>query len=344
MGFDGSGVIWMDGKLVPWNEATVHVGAHALHYGSSVFEGIRMYHRGETDGKSVIFRMREHFQRLYNSAKIYRMTPDEMKNKAQQTYHGSLETAENDNRLKYTVEEMEQACFETLKANGDKAAYIRPVIYKGYHSLGVDPRPCPVSVFIMTWSWGKYLGPEALELGVDVCVSSWNRMAPNTFPALAKCGANYMNSQLIKQEAIKNGYSEGIAIDTAGYVSEGSGENIFVVFHGKGKGGCNRIYTPPLGNSVLPGITRESIITLLQEDMGCEVEEHMIPREMLYLADEVFFTGTASEVTPIRSIDQIKVGEGRRGPVAGELQERFFGIIDGKAEDKRNWLTFVDVG
>lgn len=332
MGFDGSGKIWMDGKLVDWNDATVHVGAHVVHYGTSVFEGIRMYHREATDGKSVIFRLRDHMKRLYNSAKIYRMTPDEMK------LGGGRD--EKHQVLKESIEEMEEAIFETLKANGDKDAYIRPVIMRGYASLGVDPRTCPVQYFVMTWRWGKYLGPEALEKGVDVCVSSWTRIAPNTLPALAKTGANYMNSQLIKQEAIKNGYVEGIALDSNGYVSEGSGENLYVVYHNKGKDGRHLIYTPPLGNSVLPGITRDSLLTIAEE-LGFEVQEHVIPREMLYLADEVFFSGTASEVTPIRSIDQIKVGEGQRGPVAKALQDKFFGLIDGKEEDTYGWLTEV---
>ena len=334
MGFDGSGKIWMNGKLVDWNDATIHVGAHVVHYGTSVFEGIRMYHREATDGKSAIFRLREHIQRLYNSAKIYRMTPDEM------MLDGKSDP--KDRRLAFDIDTMMNACVETLQANGDKAAYIRPVVMRGYHSLGVDPRPCPVDLIIMTWSWGKYLGPEALEKGVDVCVSSWSRMAPNTLPALAKTGANYMNSQLIKTEALKNGYVEGIALDTNGFVSEGSGENIYIVFHNKGKDGRHLIYTPPLGNSVLPGITRDSLI-MLADDAGFEICEHMIPREMLYTADEVFFSGTASEVTPIRSIDQIKIGEGKRGPVAEKLQELFFGIIDGKLPDSRNWLTFVDM-
>ncbi len=332
MGFDGTGKIWMNGNLVDWNDATIHIGAHVAHYGTSVFEGIRMYHREETDGKSVIFRLREHIQRLYNSAKIYRMTPDDMP-------LGDIQSSAK--YLEYSVDEMMEACIDTLQANDDKDAYIRPLVYKGYNSLGVDPRPCPVDLTVMTWRWGKYLGPEALVNGVDVCVSSWTRFAPNTLPALAKTGANYMNSQLIKQEAIKNGYVEGIALDVNGYVSEGSGENIYLVFHNKGKDGKHLIYTPPLGNSVLPGITRDSLIQL-SGDVGFEVEEHIIPREMLYLADEVFFSGTASEVTPIRSIDQIKIGTGSRGPVAEKLQDIFFGIIDGTVEDKYNWLTFVD--
>jgi len=334
MGFDGSGKIWMNGKLVDWNDATIHIGAHVAHYGTSVFEGIRMYHREETDGKSVIFRLKEHMDRLYNSAKIYRMTPDDLR--ADGTVDDSIEY------LKYSVDEMTQACIDTLAANGDKDAYLRPLIYRGYKSLGVDPRPCPVDLTIMTWQWGKYLGPEALENGVDVCVSSWTRFAPNTLPALAKTGANYMNSQLIKQEAIKNGYVEGIALDVNGFVSEGSGENIYVVHHNKGKDGKHLVYTPPLGNSVLPGITRDSIMKICGEN-NIEIVEHQIPREMLYLADEVFFSGTASEVTPIRSIDRIKIGEGKRGPVAKKLQDIFFGIIDGSVEDKYNWLTFIEV-
>jgi branched-chain amino acid aminotransferase len=334
MGFDGSGKIWMNGELVAWNDAKIHVGSHVVHYGTSVFEGIRMYHRESTDGKSVVLRLREHIERLYNSAKIYRMTPDEM------LLDGGNDPV--DQRLKYTVDEMIDACTQTLQANGDRDAYIRPVVMRGYHSLGVDPRPCPVDLIVMTWRWGKYLGPEALEKGVDVCVATWSRIAPNTMPALAKCGANYMNSQLIKLEAIKNGYVEGIALDTNGYASEGSGENLFVVHHNKGADGRHVIYTPPLGNSVLPGITRDSIITM-SEELGFELHEHMIPREMLYLADEVFFSGTASEVTPIRSIDQIQIGTGKRGPVAKALQDQLFGVIDGKLPDTHEWLTFVDI-
>jgi branched-chain amino acid aminotransferase len=332
MGFDGSGKIWMNGELVDWNDATLHVGAHVVHYGTSVFEGIRMYHRESTDNKSVVFRLRDHMQRLYNSAKIYRMTPDTAPLR---------ERTVKDARLKYTVDEMMKACIDTLQANADRDAYLRPVIYRGYGSLGVDPRPCPVDLTIMTWRWGKYLGPEALEQGVDVCVSNWNRFAPNTLPALAKTGANYMNSQLIKMDALENGYVEGIALSTDGYVSEGSGENLFVVFHGKGTGGKDQLITTPLGSSVLPGITRHTILTLAKE-AGLEIVEQIIPREMLYIADEVFFTGTASEVTPIRSIDQIKVGEGKRGHVAKLMQEAYFDRIDGRTADEHDWLTFVD--
>ena len=333
MGFDGSGKIWMNGKLVDWKDATIHVGAHVVHYGTAVFEGIRMYHRESTDGKSVVFRLREHIERLYNSAKIYRMTPDEAPLRERKV---------KDPRLKFSVEEMEQGCIDTLKANGDRDAYIRPVLYRGYGSLGVDPRPCPVDLSIMTWRWGKYLGDEALEQGVDVCVSNWNRFAPNTLPALAKTGANYMNSQLIKMDALENGYVEGIALSTDGYVSEGSGENLFVVFHNRGEGGRHQLITTPLGASVLPGITRDTIMKHAR-NLGYEIHEQMIPREMLYVADEVFFTGTASEVTPIRSIDQIKVGEGMRGPVAKALQDAYFDVIDGRAEDVHGWLTFVDL-
>ncbi len=306
MGFDGTGKIWYSGKLVDWNDATIHVGAHVIHYGSSVFEGLRMY---DTPKGSVVFRLKEHIQRLFNSAKIYRMP------------------------VPFSFDEVMEACIELLKVNGDRDAYLRPVVFRGYHSLGVDPRACPVEVVIMTWRWGKYLGPEAIEQGVDVCVSSWTRMAPNTFPALAKSGANYMNSQLIKLDAIANGYVEGIALDSNGYVSEGSGENIFIYFNGK-------LITPPLGNSVLPGITRDTIIKLAR-DQGIEVCEAMIPREMLYISDEVFFTGSAAEVTPLRSIDKVKIGEGKRGPVTKMLQEVFFQLIDGKIEDKWNWLMPV---
>lgn len=335
MGFDGSGKIWLNGKLVDWNDATIHLGAHVVHYGSSVFEGIRMYHREETDGKSVIFRLREHMQRLYNSAKIYRMTKDEILPEGVQQ-DPSIEF------LPYTLDELEAAVIETLKANDDKDAYVRPFIYRGYKSLGVDPRHCPVDYCVMTWRWGKYLGPEALEQGIDVAVSSWTRFAPNTLPAMAKTGANYMNSQLIKQEAIKNGYVEGIALDINGFASEGSGENLYVVFYGKGDGGRDLIITPPLGNSVLPGITRDTLIQMASVS-DIEVREQQVPREMLYTADEVFFSGTAAEVTPIRSVDRIKVGAGHRGHVAKKLQDVYFGVINGTIEDKHNWLTFVDV-
>lgn len=306
MAFKGCKKIWMNGKLVDFEDAKIHVLSHVVHYGSSVFEGDRCY---KTPKGPMVFRLMDHIERLYNSAKIYRM------------------------EIPYKKEEIFNACLETIKANELEDCYIRPVAYRGFHSLGVDPTGCPIDVAIAVWDWGKYLGAEALEKGVDVRVSSWNRMAPNTFPWLAKCGANYMNSQLIKLEAKMDGYIEGIALDTFGMVSEGSGENIFLVYKGK-------ILTPPLSVSVLPGITRDTVITLAR-DLGYEVIEMGIPREMLYIADEVFFTGSAAEITPIRSIDKIAVGEGKVGKVTKTLQEAFFDIINLKREDKWGWLTPV---
>jgi branched-chain amino acid aminotransferase len=306
MAFPGCKKIWMNGKLVPFEDAKIHVLSHVVHYGSSVFEGDRCY---KTPKGPMAFRLMDHIERLFNSAKIYRM------------------------EIPYKKEEIFNACIETVKENGLEDCYIRPVVYRGFESLGVDPGKCPIDVAIAVWDWGKYLGPEALEKGVDVKVSSWNRMAPNTFPWLAKCGANYMNSQLIKLEAKMDGYVEGIALDTFGMVSEGSGENIFLVYKGK-------ILTPPLSVSVLPGITRDSVICLAK-DLGLEVIEMGIPREMLYIADEVFFTGSAAEITPIRSIDKIQVGEGKAGPITRNLQKAFFDIIEMKKEDKWGWLTPV---
>jgi branched-chain amino acid aminotransferase len=304
--FKEDGLIWMNGKLVPWKEANIHIASHVIHYGSSIFEGFRAY---ETPKGAAIFRLEAHTRRLYNSCKIYRMD------------------------VPYTPDEFNQAVIQTIKANKFRACYIRPIVYRGYRALGVDPFPNPIDCAIMVWEWGQYLGPEALENGVDVCVSSWQRMAPNTFPALAKSGANYMNSQLIKMEALKNGYSEGIALNIRGHISEGSGENIFLVMDG-------RILTPPLSTSILPGITRDSVITLAR-DLGLAVFEDTIPREMLYIADEVFFTGSAAEITPIRSIDKITIGSGKRGPVVKKLQEAFFAVINGGREDKHGWLTYV---
>lgn len=298
--------IWMDGKFVDWDDATIHVCSHVVHYGTAVFEGMRCY---KTPMGSAAFRLGPHVKRLFNSAKIYRMD------------------------IPYSEEEISNAILETIRVNKLEECYIRPVVYRGYEELGVNPFPVPVNAFIAVWEWGKYLGQDALENGVDVCVSSWSRISPNTLPALAKCGANYMNSQLIKMEAIVNGYVEGIALDAAGYVSEGSGENIFVVCD-------NTLVTPPLGASVLPGITRDCVIKLAT-DMNIPVFEKIIPREMLYLADEVFFTGSAAEISPIRSIDKIKVGRGKRGPIAKSLQERFFGVLNGEIEDKYGWLTMV---
>jgi branched-chain amino acid aminotransferase len=299
--------IWHNGRFIPWADATIHVLSHVVSYGSSVFEGIRCY---STPAGPAIFRLREHVRRMVDSAKIYRM--------------------EN---LGYSAEKLGDAMLELVRVNKMDACYIRPIAIRGYGDMGVNPLHNPIDVYMACWSWGQYLGAEALAEGVDVCVSSWNRFAPNTLPALAKAGANYMNSQLIKMEALANGYSEGIALDTAGFVSEGSGENIFLVRDGK-------IHTPPLGASVLPGITRDSVLALAR-DLSIPIVETIIPRELLYIADEVFFSGTAAEITPIRSVDKIKIGNGRRGPVAEKLQKEFFGVINGSREDRYGWLTPV---
>jgi branched-chain amino acid aminotransferase len=298
--------IWMDGKFINWDDAKIHILSHVIHYGTGVFEGFRCY---ETKKGSVIFRLKEHTDRLFNSAKIYRM------------------------EIPYSKDEINNVTVELIKKNGLKAAYLRPIVYRGYNTLGVDPFPCPVCVAIATLQWGQYLGKEALETGVDVMVSSWNRMAPNTFPAMAKACANYMNSQLIKMEAITYGFTEGIALDNTGYVSEGSGENIFAI---KNK----IIYTPPLHASILPGITRDTVM-IIAKDLGFELVEEMLTREFLYIADEVFFTGSAAEVTPIRTIDKIPIGEGKAGPITKKLQKTFFEIVEGKIEDKHGWLTKV---
>jgi branched-chain amino acid aminotransferase len=306
MSFPKSDKIWMNGKLVPWDDAKIHVGSHVIHYGSAVFEGIRCY--ATPDGPAV-FRLDAHVGRLYDSAKIYRM----------------------DLPLEPTA--FSGAVLDTIQANNMDACYIRPVAYRGYGQLGVNPFPCPVDVFIMVWDWGKYLGTEALEKGVDACISSWTRMAPNTLPAVAKTAANYMNSQLIKMEAYLEGYAEGIALDSEGYLSEGSGENLFVVRKGT-------LLTPPLVSSVLPGITRDTVITLAKR-LGITVKEERIPRELLYIADEVFFTGTAAEITPIRSVDKIQVRSGTRGPVTEALQRAFFDVVECRVPDEFSWLTFV---
>ena len=297
--------IWMNGELVNWDDAKIHVLSHALHYGSSWFEGIRCY---DTKNGPAVFRMDAHIRRLFNSAKIYRT------------------------EIPYTETQIAEAIKKTIIANRLKACYIRPIVYRGYGDVGVNPLGCPVDVSIAVWEWGAYLGTEALEKGIDVCVSSWRRPTPDTTPAMAKSGGNYLNSQLIKLEAITNGYVEGIALDANGTVSEGSGENIFVIRD-------NSIYTTPFGSSILPGITRDSIITLAKE-LGYPVIEMAIPREMLYISDEVFFSGTAAEVTPICSIDKIVVGAGHAGPVTKKLQHAFFKIIQ-SGKDKHNWLTPV---
>ncbi|MCO5352426.1 MAG: branched-chain amino acid transaminase [Bryobacteraceae bacterium] len=298
--------IWHNGRFIPWNDATIHVLSHVVSYGSSVFEGVRCY---ETAKGPAVFRLREHTRRLLDSSKIYRIPVD------------------------YTLDQLVSAQIELIQLNKLRSCYIRPIILRGYGGVGVLPVNNPTEIYLACWEWGKYLGPEALAEGVDVCISSWTRIAPNTLPALAKAGANYMNSQLIRMEAHHNGYAEGIALDANGCISEGSGENLFVVRDGK-------IITPPLGSSVLPGITRDTVVTLARE-LGLEIVESVIPRELLYIADEVFFTGTAAEVTPIRSVDKIQIGAGRRGPITEKLQTAFFDLVEGKAEDKHGWLTPV---
>jgi len=271
-----------------------------------VFEGARCY---DTPRGSACFRLDAHMARLYDSAKIYRMQPPQ------------------------SQADLHAAVLDTIRANKYKACYIRPLIYRGYHTLGVNPLPVPVDAAILLWEWGAYLGQDALTNGVDVCVSSWTRAAANTFPTLAKTSANYANSTLVKMEAIAEGYSEGIALDTAGYLSEGSGQNLFLVRK-------NTIYTPPVTASILPGITRDSVITLAK-DHGFTVREEMLPRELLYIADEAFFAGTAVEITPIKSVDKIQIGNGRRGPITEAIQQAFFDTIDGRIEDKHGWLEFV---
>ena len=302
--------IWHNGRFIPWQDATVHVLSHTLHYGSSVFEGVRCY---ATPQGPAIFRPKEHLRRLTDSAKVYRMDD-----------------------IGYTPEQLLDAMTELVRLNHLDACYIRPLVFRGYGEMGVLPFNNPIEVYMACWEWGKYLGADALLEGVDVCVSSWTRLAPNTLPVMAKSSANYMNSQLIKMEAVTNGYSEGIALDAAGYVSEGSGENIFVARDG-------RLLTPPLGASALPGITRDTVLKLAR-DLGVEVVEQAIPREMLYLADEAFFTGTAAEITPLRSVDRIKVGAGRPGPITTRLQREFFSILRCEKEDRHGWLVPVTAG
>jgi branched-chain amino acid aminotransferase len=305
----GTGKIWMNGSLVDWKDATIHVASHVVHYGSGVFEGARCY---STPRGSACFRLDAHLRRLFDSAKIYRMEPT------------------------HSYDAVHDAVLETIRANEYKACYIRPIVYRGYHTLGVNPFPCPVDIAILTWEWGAYLGADALTQGVDVRISSWARAAANTFPTLAKSSANYANSQLIKMEAVVEGYSEGIALDTNGYLSEGSGQNLFLVRD-------NTIYTSPLAASVLPGITRSSVISLAQ-DLGFRVAEEMMPREMLYIADEAFFVGTAVEITPIRSVDKISIGNGRRGPITEAIQQAFFDTVNAAVPDRHGWLEYVYPG
>ncbi|MCA2969902.1 MAG: branched-chain amino acid transaminase [Acidobacteriaceae bacterium] len=299
--------IWCNGKFIDWDDAKIHVLSHVVSYGSSVFEGIRCYN---TPSGPQVFRLRDHMRRLMDSAKIYRM-----------------------DKVDFTIDQMCEAVLDLIRVNKLEACYVRPILLRGYYELGVLGINNPNDLYLACWSWGQYLGAEALAQGVDVCISSWNRIAPNTLPALAKAGANYMNSQLIRMEAHFNGFAEGIALDTNGYISEGSGENIFVIRDGK-------ISTPPLGNSALPGITRATIIFLAKR-MGIEIIETPIPRESLYIADEVFFTGTAAEVSPIRSVDRIPIGSGSRGPITAKLQAEFFRVINGETPDTEAWLTPV---
>ena len=303
---DTASKIWIDGKMVDWKDANIHVLSHVVHYGTSVFEGIRAY---KNENGVAVFRLKEHVKRLFDSAKVYKID------------------------IPYTQEEIAEAILETVRVNDLDGCYIRPIVFRGYGELGVNPLNCPVNVVIAAWEWGSYLGEEGMANGVDIGVSSWRKPAPDTFPTLAKCGANYMNSQLAKIEAIENGFDEAIMLDYEGHVSEGSGENIFLV---EGE----KLYTPSMASSNLKGITRDSIMTVAG-DLGYEVVEETISRERLYFADEVFFTGTAAEVTPIRSIDRKTIGIGKRGPIAEKLQKTFFDIVEAKTEDKYGWLTYI---
>lgn len=300
---EAKAVIWMNGKLVPYDDAKIHVLSHVVHYGSSAFEGIRAY---ATPKGTAIFRLDLHIQRLIDSCKIARID------------------------IPYTYQQLMDATTETVRANGGIACYIRPVVYRGHKTLGVNPTGVPVDVAIATLNWGKYLGKDALDHGIACKVSSWRRAAPDTFPSMAKTGANYMNSQLVKLEAITDGYQEGIALDSFGFVAEGSGENIFLVRNGV-------LHTPTIGSAILPGITRDTVMTLAR-DLGMEVREEQVPRECLYIADEVFLTGTAAEITPITTIDRLPVGNAKVGPVTRRLQEAFFEVIEGRTRDRHGWL------
>lgn len=298
--------IWRDGQLVPWDEATIHVMSHVVHYGSSVFEGIRCY---ETPAGPAVFRLADHIRRLHDSCRIYRIP------------------------MRHSADTLAQACVDTVSANEVRHCYLRPVVVRTGEQMGVYPVDVPVETFIIAWRWGHYLGDEALRVGVDVCVSSWRRAAPDTLPALAKAGGNYLGSQLSKMEARADRYAEGIMLDNAGHVAEGSGENLFLVRDGV-------LFTAPLGAAILQGITRDSVIRIAR-DLGIEVREQSIPREMLYIADELFFSGTAAELTPIRSVDRIQVGDGKPGPITMAIQEQYMGIATGKLADRHGWLTLV---
>ena len=297
--------VWMNGEMIDWEDANIHAFSHVVHYGTSVFEGIRAY---ENDKGSCVFRLEDHIKRLFDSAKIYKID------------------------MPYTEEEVCNATIETIKENNFKSCYIRPIAFRGYGELGVNPLNCPVDVMIGAWEWGAYLGDEVMEVGADVGVSSWRKPAPDTLPTMAKAAANYMNSQLAKIEAINHGYSEAIMLDYQGQVAEGSGENIFIVED-------ETIYTPPLSSSILKGITRDSVMKIAKF-LGYDVVEEGISRERLYLADEIFFTGTAAEVTPIKSIDGRTIGIGKRGPITEKLQTTFFEVVENKALDIYEWLTY----
>ncbi|MEM8530148.1 MAG: branched-chain amino acid transaminase [Chloroflexota bacterium] len=299
--------IWFNGELVPWENATVHVMSHALHYGSSVFEGIRCY---QTPKGPAIFRLTPHTRRLFDSAKIYRM------------------------ELPYSVDDINAACKTVIRDNGLTNAYLRPLVWRGYGEIGVFPLKNPVEIMVAGFEWGAYLGADALENGIDVAVSSWSRVAPNTIPAMAKAGGNYLSSQLIVMEAHRHGYVEGIALGVDGNVSEGSGENLFLIRDGV-------IYTPPITAALLPGITRDAVMKIAQS-LAYEVREQNLPRESLYLADELFFTGTAAEVSAIRSVDQMPIGSGKRGPITTAIQKAFFGLFSGETEDQWGWLEYVE--
>jgi branched-chain amino acid aminotransferase len=306
MAFAGTGKIWMNGAMVDWKDATIHVASHVIHYGTGVFEGLRAY---DSKTGTNVFRLEPHMRRMMDSCRVYRM------------------------ELKWSQAELEQAVLDTVRVNGFKSCYIRPFVWRGYDSLTLDPRPCPVEVAVLVWEWNQMMGAKALEEGIDVGVSSWTRLAPNTLPAMAKGSANYANSALIKMQASLDGYADGIALDESGLLSEGSGQNLFLVRDGV-------IHTPSIGSSVLQGITRDTVFALAK-DLGFDLREGSIPREFLYLADEAFFCGTAVEITPIRTIDRIKVGSGKRGPVTEALQQRFFAILRGDHPDTHGWLTPV---
>ena len=298
--------IWHDGAFIRWQDATIHVLAHSLQFGSSVFEGIRCY---ATPRGPAIFRLEDHLQRMADSCKIYRMD------------------------LPYSIDELVSACCELVDRNNVDSCYLRPMVVRGYGAAGMVPFDSPVEVYLPCWPWGTYLGHGALENGIDACVTSWHRVAPNTIPAMAKVAGNYLGSQLVKMEALRNGFAEGIALTTDGLISEGSGQNLFLVYRGV-------LYTPTINGTLLHGVTRFSILTLAR-DMGFEVREQEMPREMLYTADEVFLCGTASEVTPVRSVDRIEIGNGRRGPVTTQVQQRFLDIARGAVDDPYGWLTYV---